>query len=627
MADEREESPLDRLNKRLYAPPETEGFSERPLRRANQGAPMGWSHTDVPLPTLVKKSGMSAATLFLMFAALFFVIAAGIAAWLLIGGGRSVSTDHITLSLETSQHTIAGGDTVSLPISIKNGNPVAITDANVTIDFPSGTYSADGATKPIAHVTESLGEIPAGASLTHTVRARIFGSENQHITLPITLEYKTEGSSAVFVKKAEQTLTIGTSPVSVNVETLSEVSSGQPITFSVSIRSNAVAPLDNVAVVATYPFGFTPSSADPQPLTGSLFALGTLQPGEEKKIKITGTLSGTDNEQRVFHFDVGTPQPSGGTLAVTYNGTDVPVTVTKPFLAVNLKLDNKNDDTIIIQSGKSIQGLLTWENTLANAIQDGQVSVALSGSALDPTAIFSPGGFYRSSDTTILFNSDKDPSLKLLKPGSSGSGSFSLQTKTGAALASLRNPSITLTVSVSGRRVGETGVSNEIASTVKRTLKVATDFLISSRVVRTVGPFTNTGAWPPVADKPTTYTILLSVSNSVNTIADGAATMTLPSYMQFTGKVSGIVSYNETSRTVTWDLGDVPAGVTREAAFQVSLTPSSSQKNTAPVIVGEQTLIGFDRFIGSQVKSAAPALDIRAETDPAYQFSQGAVQP
>jgi hypothetical protein len=614
------------MEKKLYAPPNTEAYSERPLRAANASAPSGWVHNDAPLPTLVRKSGMSGATLFLIFAALFFVIAGSVAAWLLIGGGRSVSTDHITMSVENTQHTIAGGDTVSFPILIKNGNPVAITDANITIDFPEGTYSAEQDSKPVSHVTESLGEIPAGASLTHTVRAILFGSENQHVTVPITLEYKTEGSNAVFIKKAEHALTIGSAPVSINVQTLSEVSSGQPITFSVSIRSNAATPLENVAIVATYPFGFTATAADPQPSTGNLFSLGTLAPGEEKKIKITGTLTGTDNEQRVFHFDAGNPQPSGGTLAVTYNGTDVPVTVTKPFLAVKLKLDDSEEDPIIVQSDESIQGLLTWENTLASAIQNGQVSVALGGSALDAATVFTPGGFFRSSDSTILFNSDKDPGLKQLKPGDTGNGSFTMKTKTGSALSSLRNPSITVTVSVSGRRVGESGVSNEVASTIKRTLKVATDFLISSRVVRTVGPFTNTGPWPPVANQASTYTVMLSVSNSVNSVADAAATMTLPSYVSFTGKVSGQVTYNENTRTVTWDLSDVPAGVTREAAFQVSLTPSTSQKGTAPVIVSEQTLTGFDRFISRQVKSASHALDIRTETDPAYQFSQGEVQ-
>ncbi|KND51147.1 MAG: hypothetical protein ABA06_02420 [Parcubacteria bacterium C7867-001] len=624
MEGEQGGSPLERLNKRLYAPAPTEAFNERTVSRRDTSVPTGWQQEPAPVPVAPKKK-IAASTIFLIGAAVFFLIACGVAAWLVFAGGRSVSTDHIDIKVQ-GPTTSAGGDTIPLLISIKNNNPVDMNDTNLVIDFPEGTYSGDEQNTPLSHYADTLGTIPAGATAVRTIRATLFGNENQRVVIPIMLEYKTDGSKAIFQKKTEYSLTIGTSPVGLSVNTLSEVSSAQPFTIAITVRSNSATPLQNVELIGTYPFGFSVTKADPQPETGSVFVLGTLAPGEERKITITGALSAADNEQRVFHFDVGTPGITSQMLGVTYTSAEVPLTVSKPFLAARLSINQNETDPLIVQGGTPIQGLLSWENTLSTPIKNAQIIVKFSGSALDPAQITSGTGFYRSSDTSILFSSDKDQGLRSLQPGDTGNGSFSLMTKTGSALASLRNPVINLSVSVSGQRVGETGVPTSVNSTITRTLKVATDFLLSSRVVKTVGPFVNTGPWPPVADKESTYTIILSATNSVNSVAEGTATMTLPSYVRFTGKTNGSVTYNENSRVVTWDLGDVAAGTSREAAFQVALTPSLSQRGISPVLVGKQTLSGFDRFIGKQVQSDADPLDTRTETDPAYQFSKGEVQ-
>jgi hypothetical protein len=103
----------------------------------------------------------------------------------------------------------------------------------------------------------------------------------------------------------------------------------------------------------------------------------------------------------------------------------------------------------------------------------------------------------------------------------------------------------------------------------------------------------------------------------------------LPSYVTFTGNVQpadGSVTYNASTREVTWVVGDMPAGTTgRTAAFQVSLLPSASQQGTSPVLVFPQTISGFDRFVEAQVSSVASDVTTKTQTDPGYNSSFGTV--
>lgn len=624
MPEPEQDSPLERMRKRLYAPGGGGSVQESALPASRPQAPEHWNVP--PPPPARSRRKISGAALFLGFAVAFFLVAGAITAGVLFFGGRSVSTDNVDISVQ-GPTTVAGGEGVPISISVKNGNPVAITGASITLRFPDGTTDADDTSKPFPQYTDTLGDIPAGGSVSRTVRAAFFGSENQKVSIPITVDYRTGDSNADFVKKSQYEFTISTSPVGISVTSLSEVSSGQPLTLSVQVRSNASAPLTNVAVRAEYPFGFTQTSATPTPLSGNLFSLGTLAPGEEREIRVNGTLAGQDGETRVFHFTAGALKDADSReFGVSYTENDASVAIAKPFFDVALDLNRSEDPVVIAAAGDPIMALLSWTNALSSPIQNGSITVALAGDALDAGSVAATNGFYQSSNRSVVFDKSTSQGLGSLAPGGTGNGSFTFMTKTGSALAALRNPSIKVTVSVAGQRTGEAGVAENVNSTITRTIEIESSLSLSMRTARTIGGFSNTGPWPPVSDKESTYTVLLAAGNTVNTVANAVATMTLPSYVRFTGQTSGsAVAYNASTRQVTWTVGDMAPGAAPTAAFQVALLPSVSQKGTSPALTSDASLSGFDRFVQQQLTATAPAIDTQAGTDPAYQDSFGAV--
>lgn len=618
------ESPLGKLHDRLYSPRPVDGVTADPLARYAPAKPEGWK----PGPALPEKKPprYSGSAVFLMFAVGFFALAGITAAIVLFLGGRSVSSDHLSIAIQ-GPTTVSGGESVPLLITVTNDNPLPVRGAKLEIDFPDGAFTSEDASEPLLHVVEELGDIAPGASVRKTVRAAFFGEENRKLSIPISVEYVTDNSNATFVAREEYGLVISTAPVTLSVESLSEVPSGQPLTLTLLVRSNAVAPLENIAVRAEYPFGFTVAEASPVS-KDDIFSLGTLEPGEEERIVITGPLSGIEGEERVFRFSVGSLRAADSAeFGVAYASKDAQVQITKSFLAVTLEVNRTQGDAII-RTGELNAALVSWQNALATSILDGKISIALEGAALDPSSVKATGGFYRSSDRTVLFDSSGNPGLRELLPGQGGTGSFNFSTKTGSAMDALRNPSITLTASVSGRRVGEDRVAETVTSTLTRTLKVATDLTVSPRVVHTVGPFDNTGPWPPVADQKTTYTVLLSAKNTVNSVASAVVRTTLPSYVRFTGQSNpvGAVAYNEATREVSWSMGEMGAGTSRDASFQVELLPSTSQRGTSPLLTGEVSVSGFDRFVQQEVTHAASALSTEASSDPDYAPDKGTVK-
>lgn len=589
--------------------------------------PRAWTPPPEPGPKPVHTS-LPLSVKFLILAAAFFLVAGGVAAYFLLVGGRSVSTDNIIISID-GPVSISGGGTLQLLVTVENHNPVPISGASLEASFPDGTRSAEDVTESYPRYDSDIGDLAAGEAVTRTVRAVVFGTEQQSITVPILVQYQTANSNSTFQKEKDYVVKLTSSPVSVTPTSVTQIAAGQPLTFSVAVRSNAPTPLSDIALLVNYPFGFTVSSTS-VPATNGLFSLGKLAPGEERDVVISGTLNGADTNERVFRWSAGsTASSTNASLSVIYATADSSITITRPFLNIGLSLNGNTSDNSSVNAGQTMQGILTWTNTLSSAVQNGVITLKFSGSAFDPNSVSTQNGFYQSTNGTLTFDRDTIPSLANLTAGDTGTGAFSFTIRPVAALAGIKNPTVVISISASGSRTGETGVPETLTASVTKTMKIQSGLALASNIVRTVGQFENSGAWPPVPGSPTTYTVQLSVANGVNPTAGAAVTMTLPSYVTFTqitSPANGSITYNNSTRTVRWNVGDLGSNATAQGAFQISFLPSVSQSGSSPALVSPQTLTGTDRFTQGSVSATAEVLTTQTKTDPSYTPAMGAVQ-
>ena len=618
-------STLEEARQRLYAPQAPAPVERAPLANASRQAPQAWHEQSLAAIPRLERHHVRLATYFLGGAIAFFIVSAALAGYFLYYGGNSVSVKNIDLELQ-GPSTIAGGDTVPLSIVITNRNPVEIHDATLEIDFPEGTRDAENVLVPLTAYNENLGIIKSGQTVTRSVKAVVFGAAGQTLTLPVSLSYDTQGSNATFVKKTTYPLSISSTPLSISVDTIVETVAGKAFTLMVQVRNNATVPIDNVVVAGTFPFGFTRTSSS-LPATGSSFLIGTLAPGAGRTITLSGVLDGQTSEDRVFHFAIGTAKDANAAeLAVSYMVQDATIGITAPFISTSLALNGSPLASATLAPSQQQNVTVSYMNTLPTNVNDATIAVALSGGAVDYTSIRTTNGYYRSSDHTILFSKDSDPALRSLAPGNSGIGSFGFSTVSAAAFG--RSPSVTFTTSVSGTRVGQSNVPQQVSASATQTVKAATAVVLSASSLHASGPFTNGGPIPPKADSTTSYTISWQVTNGASAVAEAVVSATLPSYVTYTGATSGqgSLSYDSHSRTVTWSAGDLPPSASAKAAFQVALLPSSSQRGTSPPLTSPTSFSGHDRFAGVAVTASASPVTTETVGDPGYVAAKSTVQ-
>lgn len=615
---------LEHAREHLYKP--EEDYHTHPLLTdaEKRELPHTWEDGSPQIP-LHQVRHVRLAGMFLIIAFGFFLVAAGIAGYVFFFGGNTVSADKIIVDIQ-GPTTIAGGDVVSLSLTITNKNAVALDNATIEIDFPNGTRDAIDVLKIYPRYVENLGRIAPGASVMRSVKAVVFGGAGQTLALPVSISYGTVGSNATFVKNSSYALTISTTPLSVSINTLAETVSGHSLTLTLTVSSNATIPISNVVLTGVLPFGFVVTSSS-RPMNNSSFSFGTLAPGVHQTVNLTGTLTGQDNEQRVFHFTVGTSKSANDpTLTISYMTQDASVTITAPFISTMLALNGDTSPAAVVAPGSSQNVALSYTNTLSTSITDATVAVMVSGAAVDYTSIKTTNGFYNSSNHTILFSKDTDSSLALLSPGASGIGTFTFRTFPVSTFIS--SPTILFTTSVSGTRVGQANVPERVTASATKSAKVATTVVLGVSSLHSSGPLSNSGPIPPRADQATSYTTVWNVQNNGSAVAGGVVSTTLPSFVSYTGVTSGTgsFSYNDASRTVTWSTGDLAQGANANGFFQVSLTPSITQRGSAVPLSGRVSFSGYDRFAGVQVSAAANGATTETKGDPGYIPTKGGVQ-
>ncbi len=600
---------------------------------------VGWSDGKINLPIAKlpteapTKDGMSFGAKFLIGASVFFVGALGVAGYIFFVGGNTISSQNIDIQV-IAPSIIDGGSKTTFEVIVNNRNQSALELVDLSVDYPDNTRDPLDPTRPLTHELQPIGSIKSGEQIKRTANAVLYGKEGSPQKIVVTLQYAVPNSNGVFKKQAEADFTIGSSPISISVQSPAEAISDQQFAMDITVTSNATAPLRNVALEAQYPFGFTPALATPPPEGGTtLWRLGSFNPGQSKKVHIEGKIVGQDGDDRVFRFLTGADISDTDTrIAIPFIQVPQTLTVHRPFITATLALERKTDKTVSVEAGKVVSGVVTWQNNLTVPVSNMQALLKFSGPMLDTTTIRSPTGFYQSQSHSIIWTKDQDGALDVVPPGGTGTFSFEFQTvNPGSGGKVYANPTVNLELSVSGVRQGQTGVPENISSAATIQATIASAVTLDEVALHFTGPFSNTGPMPPIAEQHTTYTILWTVKNSSNSIANTVVSTILPPYVQFVQGAEG-VTYEKASRTVTWSIGELKAGAgfssaARTVGFQVSLQPSASQIGLSPQLTGFAKLSGQDRFAQVLINTNAPGVSTRLDTDTGYTDTMGAVSP
>ncbi|MDD5050914.1 MAG: hypothetical protein PHV93_04250 [Candidatus Pacebacteria bacterium] len=636
MVREEEKSRIDTLEKKLYT---RDGKPWVPRRKVlphdSSETPKAWDDSkDIQPSSDFEKDPEDISHRIPIFKKIFFVALVFFLVSLCFGlfmyyfGGNTVSSENISISV-LGPVSVGGGEALPLDVTIQNRNKSPLESASLVITYPDGTKSSKDLSVSLPRERDDIGNLASGDISHFRISPVLFGEEGATEAIKFSLEYRIRDSNGLFNKDFTYNVGITSTPVTLTVDSLKEINSGQDIEITLTLVSNSPDVINNLLLDASYPFGFSFASANPKPIyQNHLWNLGDVEAGGKRTIKIRGKLEGQDGEERIFKFNAGLPKAKGNNMIdVAFISASDSITIQKPFIGLGLSLDGNTGQGAIMKSGKTARVQIDWSNNLASQVINASVIVKLTGGLINKSSVIPEQGFYRSSDNTITWDKTTNNEFQVVDPGTDGKLAFQFSTlplvQGGTAV---RNPEIRIEVSAKGTRTSDANVPEEVDALVTRDVKISTDLNLSSRAVYSIGPFENSGPMPPRADQKTTYTVIWGVTNSSNSVSGAQVRATLPSYVDWLSLVNPSteqVSYNPVSREIVWDLGNVKenTGVTgspRAVAFQVSLLPSVSQVGSHPGIIGDATLSGTDDWNGDDVGSTDRALTTEIVSDPNF---------
>lgn len=627
-------SGMDKLENKLYSL-KNQGFQKTraKLHSFRKEIPNTWESAKETLPEthVVAKTSRFFRKLFFI-AAGFLIVAVGVAVYTIFFGSGGVSNENVDIKILGSTFT-NGGETLPISIEVVNRNPVSLELADLLIEYPKGASETDD----VVRIRKSIGTIKPGESVNTSENIVLYGEVGTERNIKASVEYRLADSNAIFVRDSVFPVTINSSPISIGVDSTSTVVSGQEMSFTINATSSAKETINDVLVRVEYPFGFSFSSSDPTPsYNNSVFYFGPLEPGQSKSIKITGVISGGDNETRAFRIYVGQQDPKSQTdIAVMYNSVLKTVTISRPFLDARIVYGGTVQSTYDASPNQTLPLQVIWSNNLPEDISDAQVIATFGGNAMDLTSLKAQNSFYNSNTGELIWSKDTLPEFKKLDAGSSGS--LPLSFKSLPLYSTLKgvitNPTITVSVSVRGNQFSQGITGNSATSIATTTFKLSSDFQVSAKSSYNNGPFKNTGTLPPKVGQETTYTITWTATNSSNALTDAYATAILPLYVSWKNNISPTsenVTYNSATREVKWNIGSIAPGVgygsdSRSVSFQIGLIPSTSQVNSAPQLMGETTSQAFDTFVGASLNRKWTEISTRLLGDTGYSSGMGDV--
>ncbi|MEK7107304.1 MAG: hypothetical protein AAB899_03915 [Patescibacteria group bacterium] len=624
-----DEEKMNRLRRAMYSrslSPKLKEHQRRMLDVDRTDVPEDWKRQEPELqgtavaPRIYLEWRSVARWLVIAAIAFFIGVAGFLAYYFTIGGGATPRTSgNIGISI-SGPSRVSGGEPTTLQISVSNQNKAGLELADLVVLYPPGTRASPNSSADVPSQRISIGAIKSGGVVNVPIRAVFAGAEGGQAILKAQLEYRVEGSSAVFVAESEDyALVFSSSPLAVSIDGNSETVSGQPTSITMTITSNATAPIKDALLSIGYPFGFALSSANPRQARDGVWELGDIMPGKSVLVTLNGTLAGEPGDERVFRVTTGTRKAKDSRgIDTAFSETPFRMTISKPFLGLSISVNGSSGENVVVTPGGNVNVSVLWKNNLATEIRDAVVVARLSGLEIDGATVKSNDGFYRSSDNVILWDkTTTSGTFSSVVAGAGGVVNFSFQMPPSDVLQTIRNPSLNITVHAAGKRLSESGVSESLQSTASQTIKVASDLGIAAEGYYHNNPFGASGSVPPQTGKETTYAIRFVVTNTTSKINNAKFTAVMPNYVRSLGPsmyapLSEKLTFNRDDGSLTWNIGDIEPGVgvngapPRQAAIAIGFTPSTSQIGTQPVLLQDILLTGTDAATGADVSRTAP---------------------
>jgi uncharacterized repeat protein (TIGR01451 family) len=502
----------------------------------------------------------------------------------------------VQATLTATPNALVSGGEIVLNLTVTNNENDPIDDVNAVFKLPPQIkFERSSLSYARASSTVSFGEIGAHSEAMVRIVGTLSGNVGQTLKPSANVTYK-DSTGKEGKKIAAARAKIANSSVGAEFEMPDSMVVGQVVSGDIRYYNHGNSPIDNVTIIPTWPQNFVMNNSKPELKSGSWF-VGTLGKGSEGKISWSGTMTAGGADTADFAVETAVRS-----LSDTLSQGQSSKTVSLADPAINISLDGASGARL----GDTVTINVTYKNTGDHA---------LNGATVSATA--DPGLTIKNIDRAALGD---------LKPGATGNVKITanLDSKLPEALKNSTDVQLAVHANIAGK------LDNDSAMTISSpawNIKVASTLGMTAgaRYWSDTGDQLGRGPLPPTVGKTTTLWIFWNVSNTTGTLNNVRITGKLPANVTYTGKAANPFGdaplYDPTTRTMTWNVGDVPAwpGVTTDAigaACEVTITPTADQRGTYAPLMTDQAVTGTDAATGIALSATVPDMNTHLTTDP-----------
>ncbi len=442
-----------------------------------------------------------------------------------------------------------------------------------------------------------LGDLSAAGSGNVKITGIFTGSPQEVKILKAKVFYQLKNYNAVFSAVGTGQMSLQPPDINLTVTAPSQIIQAQKLDYLISFQNISEQDMDRVRLKVEYPSGFDFAASSLPSTDHAVWEIGRLLIGQGGELKISGRLSGSPGEERVFIASLGFID-DGGNFVLQNRAYKSTLILESP-----LKISQELVRTAaILNEGDNLDYSVKFENHSDQGMDNVRIVMRFDGEAMDFATIRADGGALVGRE--LVWNAAAQPGLELLQPGAKGEFKVQANVRKDLNARRIKNPTIEGKIFISSDQLPQPVSGGEI------NIKIRTQLAVDSEMEYV------SGANPPKVGQETVYKVTLTARNSVNDAKDVrlAAVIKSPTAVLLEESVGPAAekesfSYNLSSGRVTWNIGEMSAFSVSNVEFLVTLNPSVADQGKVLTLVKITEMKGLDNFIEQDV-SAIPPRDL-----------------
>jgi hypothetical protein len=509
------------------------------------------------------------------------------------------------------QSEISVGEINEILVKFKNNGNFRLEDPELVVEFPEGTQTENEEilTRKVITKEEMEGMIYPGEEKSFSFKLKFFGKEGETKEIRAFLTYRPKNLKSFFKNETKFTFKLKV-PLTFEIDIPPQIESEKEFRFNIYYFSHLSSPLSNLKIQAEWPSGFEFIDSQPKSIEQKAWLIPTLNKFEGKKIEILGKIHGEVKEPKIFKAKIG----------FVYEGQFIilkeiskAVEIAKSSIFVRQEINGNPEYSPF--PGEWLHYEIFFKNVGEKPLENLLLLCTLSGDAFDFSTFKSDTGSLQENQKTIVFDWQKNSSLKLLQPLEEGRVDFWIKLKDSPR--EIQTPLLKSTIII-----GQT--KQEFITKLSSTLEFSEKGYFFDEV------FGNSGPLPPKVGEKTTFTIFWQVKSTFSPIKDVKVKSKLPENVSLTGKIFpeteiSKFSFDSDSREILWAIGDLNEKESKTLAFQIELLPQKSDVGTTPKLIEEIEVLGYDPLVQKEVKLTFPGITTFLKDDPQITLEKATV--